>query len=842
MIAKAVRVIVLLAMVTGVTCGRAPDVTILVDLTERLDLAKTRQEVAVLDLGTPDARLLLGDGWDATDGRWLKRVPFVWGIGDRSSVILPAFSRETKALSFRCRASPPADGSNQRMVVELNGMYLGRFELSRGWRTYHVDIPARGLRFGDNVVTFRYEVGWQELGQGELNARRLAVAWDKIWIRETASASAPEAPSRTGSPATSAPPEPTGTSNRSGSPTFGAARPPGIDAPARAMGIDRDGSGLRIPYRHEVSFYEEIPTDPQVGRRRIALAVDGLRAWDDELSGPGGRLLVRIRAPGSAAAVKAELRPGSGPWSMEIPDLDVDLPVVEISLASLGDELTGDGGLTVVRPRVIGTRGDEGPNADRDRGTPTRDSRREVSPVPERFPQANVIVYLIDTLRADHLGVYGYDRGTSPRIDAVAADGVVFDLALAQSSWTRPSVASIFTGLDPMAHGTNGRDDSLDRDAESIAKLFRGGGRQTAAFVTNGNVAPTFGFDEGFEHFEFLKERRTRQIHQSSDEVNRRLFPWLRAAASTRPFFLYVHTTDPHAPYTPPAPYRRRFAPEIRHPDLIMPLQLFRRPDRLDGVDLEAVRDDFVALYDAEIAFNDHNFGVLIDELRRLGLYDDTLIVVLSDHGEEFMDHGGWAHGKTLYGEQLRVPLIVKFPDDWMAGARVSRIARHVDVLPTLLDAVDLAVPRGIDGATLMTELAHRARRAEGEGGDPRDGRPGMTEQKARPPAGGAGLASPRSFAYLDLDGRLFHSLTTPSHHLIVGRVTPHRGGQAELYDIGSDPGQQRNLARLEPVRTGYLVGLLKRWRFTAETRLSPLQVEVDEELRERLRALGYIQ
>ena len=237
--------------------------------------------------------------------------------------------------------------------------------------------------------------------------------------------------------------------------------------------------------------------------------------------------------------------------------------------------------------------------------------------------------------------------------------------------------------------------------ALTLPVLLQASGYQTAGFTTNGNVSPRFGFEVGFDSYVHLVEQRTEEIHQLSDVLNDRAFAWLSGRDRKRPFFLYLHATDPHAPYTPRSPFRERFITTRQYPAITSPRDV-------DHLDLNALRrtspedpamrisKEFRALYDAEGAFNDHQFGLLIEWLREHDLYESTFIVVVSDHGEEFYEHQRWAHGKTLYQEQLAVPLIFKLPGRAGAGVVVDGVAQHVDLLPTLLEFLGLPIPLGV--------------------------------------------------------------------------------------------------------------------------------------------------
>ena len=420
-------------------------------------------------------------------------------------------------------------------------------------------------------------------------------------------------------------------------------------------------------------------------------------------------------------------------------------------------------------------------------------------------------------MRPDHLGAYGYRRDTSPNLEAFAAAAVLFENAIANSAWTRSAVASVFTGLYPRSHGVLGRDDALPPDAVTLAGLLRDAGYTTAAVATNGNVSPPFGFDVGFDSWEQLPEQRTAPIHQYSDVATARALEWLAAnqAAAARgtqrdPFLLYVHTTDPHEPYTPPSPFRERFVRPSDH-GLFRPLE--ERVDRALAADPILTREqanlDFIDLYDAEIAFNDAQFGILMERLKELGVYDDALIVVLADHGEAFLEHGKWGHGTRLYAEQINIPLLVKLPQG--SAARVVALSQQVDVLPTILGVAGVEIPSHVQGRSLLPAITRGEEVHE------------------------------TVVAELEMDGRSMDALRTPELKIIRYLPTVNHGTKIELFDAVADPSERLDLSLVRPVAAGYLLSLVKRERFRHLQLLAAARGNPSEEMLERLRALGYV-
>lgn len=544
----------------------------------------------------------------------------------------------------------------------------------------------------------------------------------------------------------------------------------GVDATARVRAA---GSQLALPFGWRVTSYLRVP-------KGATLTLEDLRLRDDK----PGTLRVTLQSEQGEEREIARLDPGHA----ETVELE-DERLVRLSLAAVPGEPGVGSGLVLKRPAITAPR-----------VTKTA-SPAAPPPALERRPR-NVVLYLVDTLRADRLGCYGYGKPVSPRIDAFAREATLFRRAVAQSPWTRPSMATILTGLLPRTHGVHRKRHALAPEAVTLAEALKGKGYRTAGFVTNGNVAKSFGFGQGFDTYELLPRKRSAAM-----DVHARAAAWLEEKADA-PFFLYLHTVEPHAPYAPPEPFRQRFAPGVRD-EALTRMSFLRRLQEGKIPATPELRRDLLALYDAEIAANDAAFGELIDLLVRKGLWKDTMIVFVSDHGEEFLDHGGWEHGKTLHTEMLDVPLIVRIP--WIGNGKVlDRLAQHADVVPTILSAVGLPVPAAVEGRSLLPWMA----------GAPGDG------------------AEEVAFSWLDEYGLQMASATTPDWRLIEKRA-PVSG--RSLYDRRSDPGEKRDLGSERPVRTGHLATRLRAEELRKRGALRAGEGEMDAELRQQLRALGYV-
>ena len=303
---------------------------------------------------------------------------------------------------------------------------------------------------------------------------------------------------------------------------------------------------------------------------------------------------------------------------------------------------------------------------------------------------ANVLIFLIDALRLDHLGCYGYDRDTSPNIDGLAEDAVRFTHLMPQSSWTRPSVASLFTSTYPATHGAQDRPDIMRQNMPSLAKAFEQGGYETHGFMTNPNCIPVWGIGNDYNHY--VDADSTLWTTTDDSGVTDAAIATLKNVQG-RPWYMYVHTMGPHNPYTAPEPYTSRFV----------------RGEYTGTKDQIKIQES-MDLYDGEIAFTDYQFGRMVETLKELDVYDDTLIIVMADHGEEFGDHGSVGHGKTLFEEQLRIPFLVKLPDQAHAGETRDGLVQVIDIAPTLLDYLELPADERFQGRSFKEHLL---------GGDP---------------------------------------------------------------------------------------------------------------------------
>jgi arylsulfatase A-like enzyme len=428
---------------------------------------------------------------------------------------------------------------------------------------------------------------------------------------------------------------------------------------------------------------------------------------------------------------------------------------------------------------------------------------------PGAFKGRSVVLVSIDTLRADHLGAYGYPRPTSPTIDALARESLLFERAYSQSSLTAPSHMTMLTGVLPPVHGVlnstpDGITTRLGDALPTLATLLQRAGYRTHAHVGGGNVAPGFGFDQGFDAYSAAWPGDLRLAARALTE----------AARGGGRLFFFAHTYDVHDPYLPPPETLSLFtepgyagrliasqeelaraAGSATWRDVVR--EFWRRFDRTSPADLRQLQ----ALYDAEIRAMDARLSDFLAAFRAAGLDRSAILVLTSDHGEEFLEHGGTRHGPRLYEEILQVPLLVRLPGG-AAAARRPELARLLDLTPTLLELLGLPVPDHVQGEPLLSRRAARPRPVYAT--EPRNG----------------------------------------AQSLRLGDMKFVRhGGREELFDLAGDPRETRNLwsadaaytwrSRLDRILEGCLA-LGARFTAGPGSRLDP-------QTRLELEALGYV-
>ncbi len=419
-----------------------------------------------------------------------------------------------------------------------------------------------------------------------------------------------------------------------------------------------------------------------------------------------------------------------------------------------------------------------------------------------------IIIVSVDTLRPDHTSQGGYTRDTSPEMAVMAGNMAVFQNCFAHASWTPPSVASLFTSLYPTQHGSIGRDSLvLAEENMTMAEIFKQAGYATAAFSASPFIHPEFGFGQGFEVFGF-------DDTEYAPNLERMVMEW---ASDYRggPLLLYVMFFDPHYPYEPRPPYKDKFS---RAPDgsALWNEKKLIKLDTLFDVDASVGRDTYQMLksrYNEEIACSSASVYGLFTRLKKSLDFDPELdiLLVTSDHGEEFVEHGAYGHGNTLYNELLRVVLMIQAPGA-AGGEKINEVVRHIDVLPTLLDFAGLPLVTDVEGQSLRPYFI-----------DP-------SSEKDRP-----AYAVTRHLFEKDRSAR---SLIKGRYKLIVSE-NPSR---VELYDLAADPGELRNLSRdRTEVLREMIEDLEKLEAVAAQKRIVKSGAPAPDRVDDLMKSLGYI-
>ncbi len=510
-----------------------------------------------------------------------------------------------------------------------------------------------------------------------------------------------------------------------------------------------------------------------------ALKVPPGARLEAELQGSGARLSVRAVDDASSTLALGSFGEGK---------LAVDLAALAGKTVRL--DLVAERDLSLLAPRVL---------------APSQPA------APAAAPVKNVLIYLIDTLRADHLKPFNPNtRVKTPALEQLVAMGTtLFGSAHTQENWTKPSVATLLSSLLPWEHHATTTEAVVPASVELLPERLQRVGFYTGAFIANGYVSDKFGFKQGFSSYRnYIREGRySRAEFLAADVVE-----WLDKRPQDKPFMLYVHAIDPHVPYKPTGQFMSVYDPlpydgvvnfsgdnELLEKIKIGKIKLNAR----DKVHLEA-------LYDSEISYHDLHFRTMLAALDKRGLSGNTMIVVVADHGEEFWDHGSVGHGHSVYEELLRIPMLIRVPGVTLKPARVESSSGLVDIVPTVLEALGQGLPEGLSGRSLMPEL--RAQYADA------------------PPVAIAGF----------MDG--WRTAVVSDLKLIQRTEKRYM-----LHDLGQDPHEQTDLAEKRPVTVRYLRGqlglaLAKSQTAAAEKRGPKAQTtKIDAATEAQLRALGYV-
>lgn len=463
----------------------------------------------------------------------------------------------------------------------------------------------------------------------------------------------------------------------------------------------------------------------------------------------------------------------------------------------------------------------------------------------------NVLLISIDTLRADHLSCYGYHRKTTPNLDHVANDGVIYENAYSTAVWTPPAHASMLTGLYPSFHGAVD-DNRLSKNIPTLAEVFLKNSYKTVGFVNNSQVGELVGFERGHETFievwrgtggTPLISRGIKYLIRSAKEVlgvndhgahrtNQLARQWIKERKDDS-FYMFIHHIEPHNPINPPHPFRNKYFngrddQGIDKKKLYLvahnPLICFTDNIKLNDPEIEALK----GLYDGEISYIDYKIGEFVNFLKKEDLYDNTLIVITADHGEHFGEHGLYSHVASLYEPILHIPLIIKYPEGFKKQTRISDLVQLIDIYPTLIEAcgLDLTFLANVQGKSLfkksLTQKDHDYIIAEWEGRIP-----DFVLKRVQDPRTDSIVSKFRQTMLMIREGSYKYILNS--------------SGIEELYDLDKDRYEGDNIIETKKDIAASLRLKLTQWQSLRVRIEQEKQYSNDEAVRKNLETLGYI-
>jgi len=582
-------------------------------------------------------------------------------------------------------------------------------------------------------------------------------------------------------------------------------KPAGFSKPA-----GRDNIGKRDEYRNTVYVHS-----PSTLGFRVAVPLNGHLHFGMGTTAKTGAVTFKVMAEGAPTALYKKTLSDPDHWE----DADVDLSGWggrSLNLQLKTDAAEGIVGLWA-NPLVT-------------------------SAAPK--PRPNVLIYTSDTLRADHASLYGYTRDTTPFLKKLGASGVVFEDCQAQATWTKASIASLMTSLYAFTHGIIRDSDTIPSGASTLAEELRAAGYVTASIVSSPFVGRATGLERGFDYLlespVVLREHNQQTERDTDSEaLNRVVFPWLERHHG-EPFLLYAHATDPHAPYGPPPPYDGKFANPSEtisfqrayaslHGDHQYGGGAVVSPGivRKAGLQPERFIHQAIDRYDGEILHNDHSLELLLNKLKQLGILENTLVIVVSDHGEEFWDHGWTGHGQSVYQELTHSLLIMWNPALFKSPRRVREPVQLIDVMPTVLDALHLKAPELMEGQSLLA-LA-RGQKFQ------RRGLVVASRFAAVKPAGLVPENATDSFALID-----------PKWKFIYRNKAAKSGIQkVELYDRVADRAERHDISAKHPREVEQRMAALRQW-IDAQNKIRAIvghsgTTTLDSQTLEQMRSLGYL-
>ena len=745
------------------------------DLVDRLNTASLRHRGVFIDFGTTDyAKYTLGKwktGWGRNYAK--KGISFTQAKGSTGRVFFPWFDNVDAVLKIRLLPHKAT-----LVSVYMNNKPVSKIDFkSKDWNTYTLNIPKSMLQSGENYLLLR----WQ--GGAQLAADDDAVWVDYIYMAEERGGSGEVSPLPT-------------QNSIAGKATL-------------------DGGGEPVPALalypgFTLSYYLQVPEaalEPTLGFYLRPEKTQATAAAGQSAPSP---LRLTVNAAGDKGlavnlldeSISPESTVNFEPRSIGLKDMGDQIVRLDVSLEGGDGSSPGPFKLVLARPAVYvsGKNFTKPPQI-------IRGKNRKVA--------RNAILIMIDTLRADHTHCYGGNIKT-PVMDRLAEEGTLFERFSAVEDWTKPSCATMLTGLYPNTHKAQTENIVLSKSVRMVSEELKGHGFKTGAFIANGYVSGKFGFKRGWDYYEnYIREKKVTE----AENVFAKSAAWIEQNKNNR-FFAYVHTIDPHVPYSPPddflklydkKPYDGPINPRMSHLQLEDIKKGKLKVNERDKKRIEA-------LYKGEISYHDKYLGGFLQKMADLGIIEDTLLIITSDHGEEFWEHGSVGHGHSIFQELVHVPFIAFWKGTMPEGRKILENHDHTVIVPTMLDAMALDIPDYLEGVSVLPKI--------------------FGQDNTFPHAGFSTHQGDRMGVWSD------------NYKLQMnGPINTF------LYDMKKNPECKDNLEKKRPTTLRYMRTLLgmfsgapdkRSWKSARLLSEKSLDVEVeevewDDELKKQLKILGYV-
>jgi arylsulfatase A-like enzyme len=742
-------ILLLYLLVFTIGCRSEPHGKV-IDLIKRLPYAEKSDDLQVIPFGRPEGKQFLLSGWaePERDGNEL----FQRAASNKTAFFFNTSSVEPLFLHMKLSSSP----ANSAQVL-LNKKPLGSIQINGEPNVYSVRLPSDLVHANTNVV----ELDWSELPASSGPAAYFAVITPAKYL--------------TGNPVS-----PVRISSRSQLLDIGGKQRPAITFPQggtiRYFEKINKGSNLElgIYYKPPALSEEDDFADFSVTLRR-----DGK---------PEQRIYQEHVTANIARNEKILL---SKYLTSDEPE------VYEIEFKLQRNSILDTGNAAWIEPLLY-----QGFSPQK------QPSGEEIEELRQANNRANVIIIILDAAGAKHFPMYGYQRNTTPNIQNLMKDSIQFDRAYTQAVYTLASTATLMSGLDPFRHQIIYRRSKLPNATYTLAERFLDSGYATGTFVSNGNASSTFGMTQGFQ--EVREVFREPTYSGWGMDITNRFTNWLQTLKSGHPFFAYIHYREPHAPFNPPESFKNQFTDPNYTGYKDASYEMRRKINMGEVSATQADRDFIEATYDENLRYGDHEVGRVIKKLKDMKLYDNTILIVTSDHGEAFWEHNFQGHNSQLYEESVHIPLIVKLSSKTeLPKKKVNNPVRTVDLYPTLVDLLELSRRNwNVDGQSFIPYLVS----------DKLDDAPVLTQTIAE-----------QAYSWMEGNYKYIYHRHTRSE---------------ELYNLKNDPGERKNLIKSDPIQAGYLRSRLFGWH--AENKKSGSRIKtdravMDESTRENLKALGYI-